>query len=40
MFELAHDSNKMERLQSIVNKSKDRGIDIEDFLKELTLNDT
>ena len=39
MFELTHDSNKMEGLQSVVNKAKERGINLEDFLKELTSKD-
>jgi hypothetical protein len=39
MFELVHDSKKMDRLQSVMDKAKEQGFNLEDFLKELTSKD-
>ena len=36
MFELAHGNSKTETLQRIVNKAKERAIDLESYFKELT----
>lgn len=36
MFKLTHGSKKIEGLESIITKAKERGIDLQDFLKGLS----